>query len=309
MTRRWIVREGDGRTVSEVVTVLEGGRAAVDEGRVFLGRRRVLSGNERVCPGEEVTVKPRASAAAGVKVLAERHGVYAVGKPEGLPTEPDQHGGRSVVRWLAELLGVDPRTLHAATRLDSMVTGIVLVARGPEATRAVTLWQQQGLVRKRYLGLALGSIEPESGAWTAPIGRGPRGEPSIAGRAARPAETRYAVVETLRGSVAEGVSLVSLSPTTGRLHQLRLHLAHSGAPLLGDVRHGGPRQVVLRDGRVVVCPRPLLHAGSVEVALGDGAWRVDDAPPSDLSSVWGALGGDPSAFDRALLAPRSARGG
>lgn len=302
MTRRWIVRDGDGTTVSEIVTRLEGqSSTAIDEGRVFVGRRRAVRADEPVRLGDEVTVRPAEGEPAVVRVLSEQNGVYAVSKPAGLPTEPDQHGGRSLLRSLAELIGAETRALHAATRLDSMVTGIVIVARGTEAAARVAAWQRENKLHRRYVGLALGIVDPPHGVWNAPIGRDRRGTPGIGGRGARPAETRYSLVEHLSGTTSSGVTLVQLMPTTGRLHQLRLHLANAGAPLLGDVRHGGPRQIVRSDGRVVACARPLLHAGSVVLAAEGDTWHIEDAVPDDMKDVWGALGGDPRALDRAVL--------
>lgn len=304
MTHRWIVRDGDGATLSEILMRLERHpSAAIEEGRVFVGRRRARRSDEAVRVGDEVTIRAGMAEPAAIRVLEGQQGVYAVSKPAGLPTEPDQHGGRSLLRSLAELLGTEMRALHAATRLDSMVTGIVIVARGAEATARVAQWQREGKLHRRYVGLALGPIEPARGVWNAPIGKDRRGAPGIGGRGARPAETRYSVLEFLSGSTSTGVTLVRLTPATGRPHQLRLHLAHAGTPLLGDVRHGGPRQIVLSDGRVVACPRPLLHAGSVVVAGEGHAWRVDDVAPEDVKGVWAALGGDSQVLDRALLEP------
>lgn len=296
MTQRWVVREGDGKTVSDIVARLAGRAEAVEEGRVFIGRRRVTRPDESVSIGDEVTVVSGSAEAAVVRVLAERSSVYAVGKPAGLPTEPDRHGGRSLVRSLAALLSAPERSLHAATRLDSMVTGIVIVARGREAARRVDTWQRTGQLRRTYVGLAEGTVEPPSGSWSSPIGKGSE---------LRDATTRYARVASVNAADLAAVSLVGFEPVTGRLHQIRVHASRAGHPLLGDGRHGGARRVVLESGRVLPCARPLLHAGRVVVSDGAPEWRVEDPVPDDLRDAWVLLGGAESSFVAALdaLAP------
>ena len=87
--------------------------------------------------------------------------------------------------------------------------------------------------------------------------------------------------------------LVELRPTTGRTHQLRVHLSHLGAPVLGDVRYRGPRTLALADGTFARADRPLLHAAELRIthpqsgkALTFGA----DDPP-DFATVVTLLGG------------------
>jgi 23S rRNA pseudouridine1911/1915/1917 synthase len=302
VSRAFVVRDGDGRTVAEALARFGEAAEAVSDGRVFLGKRRVSDPSLAVHAGDELVVEPASAAAEGVSILSEWRGLYAVLKPAGLSTEPDLRGGASLLRAVSEALRVAPEALHAATRLDAPVSGIVVVARGAEAARLVAALKGEGRLGRRYLGLASGTVEPPSGTWEAPIGTGPRGRATVGGRDARPATTRYRRIATAPAVGAVRAALLRLEPVTGRTHQLRLHAAAAGAPLLGDASHGGPRRVVLDDGRVVSLSRVALHAAQVVVTSGASVeWTVTAPEPADLVSTWVDLGGAASSFADALL--------
>jgi hypothetical protein len=83
-----------------------------------------------------------------------------------------------------------------------------------------------------------------------------------------------------------------------------LHASGAGAPLLGDVRYGGPRRLVLPDGRTLTLPRVALHAARIEACAGGVvAWTVTAPLAPDLAVVWSALGGEPAAVERAVGGP------
>lgn len=277
---------------------------AVADGRVFVERRRAKDLDAPVRAGDEIVVHAALAAAPAIAVLGEWQDLYAVSKPAGLSTEPDRHGGASLLRSVAALLDVPVSVLHAATRLDAAVSGIVVVARGNDAARRVATLQQEGLLSRRYLALALPSrpLVQSSGIWNGAIGKGEKGRPVLGGKDARPASTRYRVVRITEPSVLKvPVALLRLEPLTGRSHQLRVHAAAAGAPLLGDVIRGGPRRLTLTDGRVLPIDRVALHAGLIQVMSGEYVeWSVRAPHPEDLSGIFRDLGGDASAFDAAL---------
>jgi 23S rRNA pseudouridine1911/1915/1917 synthase len=297
VSRAFVVREGDGRTIAEALARFGLAVDAVTDGRVFLGKRRVTDPSLAVPIGDELVVEPPRATVEGVSVLSEWRGLYAVLKPAGLSTEPDLHGGASLVRSVSEVLRVAPDVLHAVTRLDAPVSGIVVVARGAEAARLAAELKGEGRLGRRYLGLASAPVAPPSGTWDAPIGTGAKGRATIGGRDARAATTRYRQIATVPASGPTRAALLRLEPVTGRTHQLRLHAAAAGAPLLGDASHGGPRRVVLADGRVVALSRVALHAAQVVVTSGARVeWIVTAPEPADLVALWVDLGGAPSSF-------------
>lgn len=272
----------------------------IGEGRVFVDGVRARSGGLLLTAGAVIAVSRPRVAAGKVDVLDRRGGLVAVAKPAGVPTEPDHRGGSGSVRRLAAVaLGVRERDLHAATRLDKPVSGVVLLVVGTDARRDLERWRAEGRLVRRYLGLAAAAPRPSRGSWDDPIGRrfSPRAPTS-------PALTRYSTVAVAARGVVPGqlgVALLALAPTTGRTHQLRIHAAAGGAPLLGDPEHGGPRRLVLDDGSVVPLDRVALHAARLTLVLPDGpSWEITAPTPAPLRSWWARLGGDEEAWSKAL---------
>jgi 23S rRNA-/tRNA-specific pseudouridylate synthase len=250
-------------------------RSSIASGAVFVNRRRAERSDAVVRKGQcvEVFEPDRRAASGAARVLAQRDDLLAAYKPVGIPTEPDRHGRLSLRAILAEQLGVEEGTLHAASRLDIPVSGVVLLACGPAGQRHLSALREQGRIRRRYVGVATVIPEPTSGIWDTPIGG--------------TAITRYATV-----GVASGRALVGLEPATGRLHQLRIHAANAGAPLLGDRAHGGPQRWVDADGSVSSIDRVALHAAWVMLPDYSGEiWRVAAEVPDDLKYLWRAWGG------------------
>jgi 23S rRNA pseudouridine1911/1915/1917 synthase len=302
VSARYVVGRGEGASLGAFLAARGHDPEAIAAGRVFVGRRRAVDPAHAVAEGQEIVVEAARAAPAGTAVLSEYEGLYAAFKPAGLPTEPDRGGTASLVHAVASLVGVRPDELHAATRLDAPVSGIVVVACGEAGKRRAAALQAEGALGRRYLALTGAAPEPRAGEWDAPVGRGPRGAPTIGGRDARPARTRYALAASAT-PLASGAApvLIVAEPVTGRTHQIRLHAAAARAPLLGDARHGGARRVILRDGRAIAVERVALHAGRIEIAGPAGpSWRVTAPLPEDLANLWVVLGGDPGAPERAL---------
>lgn len=246
---------------------------------------------------------PRATATAGVRLLSTWRSLHAFYKPPALSSEPDRRGETSLLHEAARLLGVPPEELHVATRLDAMVSGVVIVAGGRDGMRRAAELQETGGLLRRYAAIADGAPRTASGVWDVPVGVGKGGKPAILGKDARPSRTRYTAVESFAGERAAGVtSLFVFTPETGRTHQLRVHAAHAGVPLLGDVAHGGPRRLVRADGAVVTFARVFLHAFVTRV-LDEGReeWRAVSECPADFVEAYTALGGDAATLDVARL--------
>lgn len=240
------------------------------------------------------------SASDEVRVAHRDDELLVLYKPPGLPTTAPERG-----ESLAELApSIDPRAprLHPSSRLDAEVSGLVTFARTRRATKALLRARRQGRYGRTYLGLATGAPEPEQGRWQEAIGIDPtdprrRVVGTTAGaRRVQDAETRYDT-----GAHAHGASVLWLRPVTGRTHQLRVHAAAAGVPLLGDVVYGGPRRVVRDDGRVVTPRRTMLHCAALslpDVARG-GVLSLLEPAPEDLARIWRELGGAAEALEPA----------
>jgi len=228
----------------------------------------VVRKNAEVGPGDEVVVgTPQAlpSRPPPVPVLHQDEDLIAIDKPAGLisvGTERErQHTALALVRaWLA---GPGRRgALWPAHRLDRETSGVLLFARTPEARAALQAgWPQ---VSKRYLAVVEGRPEPPEGRIDQPL-REDENLRVLAGEHpdAKPARTRYALEHA-----AGGRALLRVELETGRRHQIRVHLAWLGVPVVGDPRYG-------RAGE-----RLGLHAHELELRHPrDGRALLLRAPP------------------------------
>ncbi len=263
-------------------------RRALDAGGVFLdGRRckisaRALREGQRVVVnlaegGRDASAPPPLERA---RLLYADADLVAVDKPAGVPSQPTLTTDRGTLPELVSaLVGAAVTLVH---RLDRDTSGVTVFARTAAAASALAAAFRDGAPEKTYLALCAPAPEPRAGRIDAALGKDPARaglrRVDLRGEAAA---TRYA---TLRdGPLA---ALVEARPETGRTHQIRVHLAHLGAPLLGDARYGGPRRV----GEVPV-PRVLLHARRLAlVHPATGARLVLEAPvPDDFRAIERAL--------------------
>jgi 23S rRNA pseudouridine1911/1915/1917 synthase len=155
-------------------------------------------------------------------------------------------------------------------RLDKMTSGLVLVAKTDPAHRRLSEQFKAREVRKTYLALVHGRMASDSGQITKPVGRDPvrRTRMKVGGIAARAALTRYRVVRRFRH-----YSLLEAEPQTGRTHQIRVHLASLGHPVVGDTTYDAPaklRSEGREEAALPVSPgqvrRTFLHAAKLEFA-------------------------------------------
>ena len=221
-------------------------------------------------------------------VLYEDAEILALNKPSGLSSQ----GGRGQVHTLDELLWAfakpgkaRPRLIH---RLDRDTSGVILTAKTKPAAGSLGKALMARRFSKTYLAIVTpGAPEPKGGVIDLPLRRDEQGREAYM-RVCEPdhpdaesARSRYRTLAT-----APGAALLELDPETGRMHQLRVHLAAIGRPIAGDPRYGGALMV---GGRPV--PRLMLHAR----ALGfphpaGGARRLEAPPPADMSEMIAKLG-------------------
>ncbi len=298
-SKRWVVDKHSPRELSQVLDRLGADPDAIAHGRVFVQGARVTSVHRQLTVGEliEVFMAGRQASGAQPSIAARRDDLVAADKPAGLPTIPDHRGFSSLQLWVAQQLGLDPKQVHATSRLDTDVSGVVVFALSAQARRMVQQARERGSYRRHYLAIATRAPSPPTGRIDAPIGRAadPRLR-KVYGRDPAPSSTLIRL--TAQCSQA---AMVAVEPVTGRTHQIRVHMAHLGAPLLGDDRYGGPRSVVLPSGSVLQLDRIALHAAWVEISLeGAPLWTARSSVPPELVECWRALDGDPRAWDECL---------
>lgn len=216
---------------------------------------------------------------ADAKLIAESAAWVAIAKPSGLSlATPRRNADDAVSRLLAALCDAERTRIHPAGsaalqlvhRLDVGTSGIVLLARTAAAHAQLSARLAERKLHKRYLALVWGRPRPGEGRYDQPLGPDRRDRRRMrTDPAGSPSTTEYAIVGVGKGA---SVSLVMLTPLTGRTHQIRVHLAAAGHPIVGDDLYGGPRHRGVRDPglRRHLAPEwTYLHAWSLRFALGD----------------------------------------
>lgn len=207
------------------------------------------------------------------EILFEDDFLLAANKPAGRPTIPGRGAvGEALNQELERRLG---RKLFVVHRLDLESSGVVVFAKDAAMHRTLCALFEGRAVKKSYLAAVTGAMTGE-GATTLPLkefGSG-RVAPSPDGKKA---VTRWRVERSWKRA-----TLLSVSPETGRKHQIRAHLCALGHPILGDPRYGPPPRPV--GG----APRLMLHAKTLSFEAGR-AYDFTAEPPRDFSSVLSGL--------------------
>lgn len=199
--------------------------------------------NYPVQPGDVITVPleeapPAYPAEDGsLTVLYEDDHILAVDKPAGMLIHPSRSKNTGTLANL--VAGYYERTgqscvFHPVTRLDRDTFGIVLLAKNTHIHRLFTAMQEAGTIQKTYHALVYGTPTPQAGQICAPIARRPL--PSLlryVNQNGKPSVTEYRLLKDYVNH-----SKLLLRPITGRTHQLRVHCAHMGFPILGDPQYG-----------------------------------------------------------------------
>ncbi len=224
-----------------------------------------------------------------IEVIARHPGWLAVDKPPVIPVHPvNKIRENSLIRMLRRQEGREG--LRLVHRLDRETSGVLLVAEDSATAAILSRGFAAGQVDKQYLALVEGLIEADAGEIVAPIGKHPTSrvfvkQACVEGQAAT---TRYQVERRLGDR-----TLVRLFPTTGRRHQLRVHLAQLGHPILGDILYGRPDAAYLAMVEGTGDPRhdgdgprrQLLHCARLAFAdpAGEGQVVVEAALPRDFA--------------------------
>jgi 23S rRNA pseudouridine1911/1915/1917 synthase len=279
-----------GVTRREAAAAVDGGGVRLDGGTATTRAARVREGQrlEVDLPGTRPAL-PRPDPSVAVPVVEADGAVIVVDKPAGLVVHPGSgHPGGTLVNGLLarfpDLAGVgDPARPGIVHRLDAGTSGLLAVARTPDAHRSLVGQLKARTVERRYLALVWGTVAADSGLVDAPVGRSDADPTQMAVAAAgRPARTRYEVLE--RYERPAPATLVECRLETGRTHQIRVHLAAIGHPVVGDDRYRGRRNPL-------PATRPFLHAhrlGFDHPATGERR-RYSSPLPPDLERLRGLL--------------------
>ena len=252
-------------------------RTLIGEGAVFVDGKRCKVASRVPELGTRVVVHlAPATSTPDPRLLYEDEDIVVVDKPAGLSANESETSAKDA---LVQKVGPGARLVH---RLDRDTTGVMVLARSARAAEALSLLFRERQVDKRYVAVTQGV--PPAGWVEAPIGRDERRPRAFAVRPdGRPARTHVEVVAS-----REGLAAVRLTLETGRTHQIRVHLAHLRAPILGDTQYGAKVAARLGDD-VLRATRPLLHAEHLAFTLFGRAHAFEAPAPEDLAAVWARL--------------------
>jgi len=277
-------------------------RQVVVNGKVAAARSQRLASGDRVCLLEDPVVSPSApepDLSVELDVVHADEQVIVVKKPADLVVHPG--AGNAAGTMVNSLLARFPEIAEVGEvgrpgivhRLDRGTSGLLMVARTQAGYQALTAALSRREVQRGYLALVSGLPADERGVVDAPVGRSDRHPTKMAVAAGgRPARTHYRVTDRMAagtGSPREPVAFDSarleLGLETGRTHQIRVHLAAIGHPVLGDGLYGGPGAPGIG--------RPALHAHTLgfDHPKTGRPLRFEAEAPEDFSRLYRLLRG------------------
>jgi len=295
----------DGQRADRVVAALLG--ISRSHARQLVDEQRVQMSGDTVEPAERLSrgavlavVRPTPSAALTpwdrpLVVRYESPSMLVVDKPAGLVVHPgaghrDDTLANILVNHYPELaaLGEEYRwgLVH---RLDRDTSGLLLVGRTGGAHTALQAQLKARTVRREYLALVTGAVEPATGTVEAPLGRDPEHPTRMALRQ----DGRFARTHYRRLARWSEVSLVAVTLDTGRTHQIRVHMSSIGLPVVGDRTYGRRRAASAGPKRLWLHARQLTF---VDPEAIEGETTVVAPLPADLVAVLEELGA-PSVGD------------
>ena len=287
-----LLRELRGVPRGRIYSMLRRGEVRVSGRRIKPGHRLAVGDEVRLPPVRTLEAPEAPHVGAGLAdtleaaILYEDETLLVVDKPSGLAV----HGGSGVKVALVESLRVlrpDVRSLELAHRIDRDTSGCVLLAKRRSVLRRLHDALRERTAKKRYLAIADGAWPRNLRHLDVPLERvlAKNGERFVRVSAnGKPSSTRVRVLRRL-----EGATLLEVHPETGRTHQIRVHLAHAGHPILGDEKYAtkAQRQAAAERGVARLC----LHAAGIAVP----DWR--EGHIGEMRSFEAPM---PPAFDEVL---------
>ncbi len=302
---RWFRRHFPGLHHVQLEKLLRTGQVRVDGGRVKaahrlsegmvvrvppLDDRAAATAEEKAAQAQPRPVRAEDAQALQARVLYRDADILAIDKPAGLAVQGGTNQTKHVDGML-DALRFDakerPRLVH---RLDKDTSGVLLLARSAKAATWLTAAFRDKAARKTYWAVVAGVPKPRRGRIDIPVGKAETGnrEKVVADEeGGRDAVTYYTVVE----NAAQKAAWLALLPLTGRTHQLRVHCAELGTPILGDGKYGGEKSRLagLESSRLL-----HLHARSITIERPNGKPITVTAPlPAHMAPTWRFFGFDP----------------
>ena len=243
----------------------------IERGKVLVNKKAQLKAGYKLRPADKIKIEYVAEVEAEIPeitipVLYEDKDCVVINKPLGLLTHSKGafNPEPTVASWLSSrATGMTGERAGIVHRLDRATSGVMICAKTPEALSWLQKQFSTRKVKKSYVAIVEGELTLPEAIIDMPIARNPKKPQTFrVGSNGKAAVTAYKVLET-----SENRSLVELKPTTGRTHQLRVHLAHIKHPIVGDTFYQG-----------AIADRLYLHALSLEITLPNRQRKVFTSP-------------------------------
>jgi len=265
---KFLVRNLPTMSRSRIAQLIDDGHITIN-GKVVKSSYAIRLGDIVKVSEPPLEKAPQQASDIDFEVIHEDESIIVVNKPVGLVTHPAPgHKGDTLVNGLLarfpHLSGINgiarPGIVH---RIDKDTSGLLVVAKNDVAHRYLAAQLADHSLKRTYIALVKGRIEEEAATIKAPIGRDPQFRQKMAVNTdnGKPAITHFKVIRRF-----SEYTLLELELETGRTHQIRVHLAYIGHPLVGDVVYGG------KDKRYA--KGQLLHATRLEMLHPDTKKKV-----------------------------------
>lgn len=251
----------------------------IAEGQVLVNDKVITSNKFLLGEDDAVTIKETSTSPEPIEipVIYEDENVLVLNKPVGVLT----HAKGGITKDFTVADFVYPRTTFQNDktrpgiihRLDRDTSGVMITAKNEQTAKLLLRQFAERKVKKTYYAIVEGTPKHQAAAINLPIERNPK-KPSQfrVGATGKSAETTFKVIDS-HGSY----HLIELKPTTGRTHQLRVHLAHIGLPIVGDKIYSSTK-----------AKRLFLHAAELEITIPTSDRRTFKAPlPSEFNAFFG----------------------
>ncbi len=261
---QYVVRQLRGLSRSAAVSLIAGGK-------VLVNGAAATKASHKIRPDDKVEIDYDPSQQAKIPklnlpIIHEDKDCVVINKPVGVLTHSKGafNPEPTVATWLeSRAKGMDGERAGIVHRLDRATSGVMICAKTPEALSWLQKQFSERKVKKTYVAVVKGKLSETEAVIDMPIERNPRKPQTFrVGVNGKPSVTAYKVLKT-----GNGCSLLKLKPTTGRTHQLRVHLHKLGHPILGDELYDGPK-----------AERLFLHATTLEITLPDKKRQTFEVP-------------------------------
>jgi 23S rRNA pseudouridine1911/1915/1917 synthase len=252
----------------------------IDAGNVKVNGKLITKPSEKVDPESKLKVdlpKNVPMSSISIPVIFEDDDVVVINKPAGILVHSKGafNEETTLADWLADRINKKPETNREGIvhRLDRATSGVMILAKNEAAAKWLTKQFSTRKVIKKYIAIVSGHLNEPEAIIDMPIERNPK-KPQMfrAGSNGKSAQTKYQTIQE-----SEQYSELELTPTTGRTHQLRVHMSTILHPIVGDELYGNKS-----------ADRMYLHAKSLELTLPNGDRKVFTAPvPIEFKEVLG----------------------